>query len=285
MTKIFPSQAFIEDLSPAIRQAAVAAREFESKAQNLPKTGETTDVKAALTLADTACQEILLKALLPRFGHVALEAEEDTATVAAFRQEGPELVVIDPIDGTLRSYLEKRGPYGVMAGLAVDGRYEAAMVSLPREDFYFSAIKGGGAKRAQGEASFSSASVESSPGEEKRRMMVSYEMPEAVVRDLEGLGFEVSYGCGGALAVATLIPGVCGSLRWCPAKGVSIRGKVGLLIAREAGALVCDGTGAPFTEQLCERSDLLVTAVNGEILDQLISITSKHLDTEKRPSS
>jgi fructose-1,6-bisphosphatase/inositol monophosphatase family enzyme len=277
MVKKFPAQDFIEDLTPAIREASAVARKFEAKAQNFPKTGETSDVKAALTLADTECQEILLQALLARFGHVALEAEEDTASVAAFSQAGPELVVMDPIDGTLRSYLERRGPYGVMVGIALDGCYEAALVSLPREDLFFTAVRGEGAQRAQGEASFAPASVEDQVSAGKQRVLVSYEMPEGVVEDLEGMGFEVGYGCGGALAVATLIPGVCGSLRWCPEQGVSIRGKVGLLIAREAGALVCDSTGGPFTERLSERSDLLLTAANQEILDQLLQTTSQHM--------
>jgi fructose-1,6-bisphosphatase/inositol monophosphatase family enzyme len=277
MVKIFPAQAFIEDLTPAIREASLLARKLETNAQNLPKEGEATDVKAALTLADTESQEILLKALLPRFSHVALEAEEDTVSVAAFRQEGPELVVIDPIDGTLRSYLERRGPYSVIVGMAVNGSYEAALVSLPREGLFFAATRGEGAQRASGEASFVPASVEKEVDDGKKHILVSYEMPEAVVQALEGMDFEVGYGCGGALAVATLIPGVCGSLRWCPASGVSIRGKVGLLIAREGGALVCDGEGAPFTNQLSERSDLLVTAANHEILDQLLLATSPHL--------
>ncbi len=277
MVKIFPAHAFIEDLTPAIREASVVARKFEAEAQNTPKTGETSDVKAALTLADTECQEILLQALLTRFSHVALEAEEDTASVAAFRQEGPELVVMDPIDGTLRSYLERRGPYGVMVGIALDGCYEAAVVSLPREDLFFSAVRGEGAQRAQGEAPFTSASVGNEGSEGRQRILVSYEIPEGVVQALEGMGFDVGYGCGGALAVATLMPDVFGSIRWCPEKGVSIRGKVGLLIAREAGALVCDGKGGPFTEQLSVRSDLSLTAANHEILDQLIQATSKHL--------
>jgi fructose-1,6-bisphosphatase/inositol monophosphatase family enzyme len=277
MAHKIPAQAFIEDLTPAVRQAAISARDFEAKAENLPKEGEATAVKAALTLADTECQEIILKALLPRFRHVALEAEEDTASVVAFRQEGPELVVLDPIDGTLRSYLEKKGPYGIMVGIASNGAYDAALVSLPREELIFAAVRGEGAQRAQGEAELSSATVDANPGQSGRRILVSYEMPEEVVQYLEGLDFQVGYGCGGALAVATLIPGVCGSLRWCPEKGVSIRGKVGLLIAREAGARVCDGTGAPFTDQLTERSDLLVTAINDEILDQLLQGTSQFL--------
>ena len=38
-----------------------------------------------------------------------LAAEEDTPTTACFARSGPELVVIDPIDGTLRCYLEVAG--------------------------------------------------------------------------------------------------------------------------------------------------------------------------------
>ena len=57
--------------------------------------------------------------------------------------------MIDPIDGTLRFYLEGRGPYAVMIGLARERAYEAALVALPREELYLDAVRGRGARIAQ----------------------------------------------------------------------------------------------------------------------------------------
>ena len=51
-----------------------------------------------------------------------LEAEEDTPSVSRFSESGDALVVIDPIDGTLRFDLEAKGPYAVMIGLAIGDR-------------------------------------------------------------------------------------------------------------------------------------------------------------------
>ena len=79
------------------------------------------------------------------------------------------------------------------------------------------------------------------------------------------------------MSVATLLPGVGGSLRWCPDKGVSIRGKVGVMIATEAGALVCREGGAPFPASLGERADLLLTATNPEIRDCLLQVSGHFL--------
>ena len=55
----FPAD-FISALAPALQQAASIARSLEGRVANRPKTGESTAAKAALTIADTACQEALL---------------------------------------------------------------------------------------------------------------------------------------------------------------------------------------------------------------------------------
>ena len=63
-----------------------------------------------------------------------LEAEEETHSVELFTgAAASHRIVVDPIDGTLHFYLAGRGYYAVMAGFAIHGRYEAALVALPRE--------------------------------------------------------------------------------------------------------------------------------------------------------
>ena len=111
------SEHFLAVIGPAVRQAASIARALEGRVRNRPKDGEDSAAKAALTLADTAAQEAILVPLLEHFPDVSLLAEEDTPSVGSFPHQADECVVIDPIDGTLRCYLEAAGPYAVMVGL------------------------------------------------------------------------------------------------------------------------------------------------------------------------
>ena len=204
-------RAFVATMLPALRQAAAVARALEGRVVNSPKEREATPSKAALTMADTAAQETLLVTILERFPFVSLEAEEDTPTVHRFPRNAEARVVIDPIDGTLHSYLEGRGPYAIMVGLAVGDRIEAALVALPREGVFYDATRGQGARitRAGGLPSFMRVPLpETGP-----RILVSHELPEAAKQKLLARGYEVVPGAGGAIAVAPLVPGVRAGLR------------------------------------------------------------------------
>jgi fructose-1,6-bisphosphatase/inositol monophosphatase family enzyme len=247
-----------------LRQSASIARALEGRVANRPKRGEATPVKAALTIADTASQEALLVPLFEHFPSVRLAAEEDTPSTACFARSGPELVVIDPIDGTLRFYLEGRGPYAVMIGLVRDGAYDAALVALPRDELYLDAVRGQGARIAQ----------RGSPPRVARAaatgkcVYVSHDLPEAAHESLLRRGFEVVMACGGAIAVAPLVPGACAGLRVAlePGPGLSIRGRIGALIAAESGALVRGEDGASFPHDIeAPARALLVAAGPAEL--------------------
>jgi fructose-1,6-bisphosphatase/inositol monophosphatase family enzyme len=254
-------QAFVTALRPALRQAAAIARALEGRVENRPKRGEESAAKAALTIADTASQEALLVRLIERFPSVELEAEEDTPSVARFPTAGDGLVVIDPIDGTLRSYLDGEGPYAIMIGLATEGRFEAALVALPREGLFFDAVRGGGARvtREGGTPRPPRPSVNA------RRVLVSHGIPESAIDALRAQGYEITSASGGAVAVAPLVPGVCAGLRVATGPGgVSRRGRVGVLVAREAGLLVRGAGAAPFPEDLYEAAPVLRVAATEE---------------------
>jgi fructose-1,6-bisphosphatase/inositol monophosphatase family enzyme len=266
------AEAFVHALAPALRQSASIARALEGRVANRPKRGEATPIKAALTIADTASQEALLVPLFEHFPSVRLAAEEDTPTTACFAHSGPELVVIDPIDGTLRFYLEGRGPYAVMIGLVREGAYEAALVALPREELYLDAVRGQGARIAQ-RGSPPRAARAAATG---KRVYVSHDLPEAAHESLLRRGFEVVMACGGAIAVAPLVPGVCAGLRvaLAPGPGLSIRGRIGALIAAEAGALVRGEDGASFPQGIeTPARALLVAAGPAELaaLEEAVS--------------
>lgn len=258
---------FSRELAPVLREAASIARALEGRVANRPKRGESTPVKAALTIADSACQEVLLLSLLEHFPRVRLEAEEVTPSVRRFPSDGEALVVIDPIDGTLRFYLEGAGPYAVMIGLARSREYRAALVALPREELYFVATRGGGASVAHGNGPAQRAAL----GASGNRVFVSHNLPGVAVETLEAQGLEVVPASGGAIAVAPLVPGVRAGLRLAreSPQGVSIRGRIGALIAEEAGALVRCETGEPFPRDIEAKATALLVAGNREDLGAL----------------
>lgn len=271
MTDGARGRAFVSVLRPAVRQAAAIARALEGRVTNRPKRGERSAIKAALTAADTASQEALLVSLLERFPDVALEAEEDTPTVRRFRARGSGLVVVDPIDGTLRSYLRGVGPYSVLIGLAQRRRFQASLVALPREGLFFDAWLGGGAKVARsGERP-----RVARPSKGARKVFVSHTVPEAACRLLRRRGYEPVYASGGAIAVAPLVPGVCAGLRFAKGRrGLSHRGRVGVLVAREAGLLVRGRGRAPFPEALDARANVLRVAAHERemaVLDEALA--------------
>jgi hypothetical protein len=88
-------------------------------------------------------------------------------------------------------------------------------------------------------------------------------MPVVVLESLLAQGYEVTSASGGAVAVAPLVPGVCAGLRLgASAAGVSRRGRVGLLVAREAGLLVRGAGDAPFPEDIDEPAPVLRVAAS-----------------------
>ncbi len=66
-----------------------------------------------------------------------------------------------------------------------------------------------------------------------------------------------------------LLAGVCGGLRYMPNGSVSVRGRIGALAAREAGARVCAADGSPFPEDIRAPHSTLLVAADDETLAAL----------------
>jgi len=164
--------------------------------------------------------------------------------------------VIDPIDGTFNFYLRALGPYCVMAGFALDARYEAALVALPREGWFFEAARGGGARRSLAAGPPEPATLSC----DGARVYLSDGVPEVVAERFRARGFDVQRACGGAVAVAPLVPGVRGGLRVSKYGTISTRGRIGLLVCQEAGAIVETAAGVPFPVSIDEPAETLVVA-------------------------
>ena len=102
---------FVRILAPALRQAASIARALEGRVENSPKAGETTPVKAALTIADSASQEALLVPLLEHFPKVRIQAlvdgklqfiEVPGPLPKGATELDPERVYLDPVRSNSR---------------------------------------------------------------------------------------------------------------------------------------------------------------------------------------
>lgn len=258
---------FVRLLEPAVRRAAALARSLEGRVPNLPKADEDLPAKQALTEADVRAQEVLLEAVEVHFPNVALAAEEETPGVERFPAEADCCVVIDPIDGTLHSYLEGRGPYAVMIGLVKGDAYQAGLVALPREGLLFSGVRGAGACRARAGGPLRPVRPEA----DGNRILVSHGTPIVAQRYLEERGFEVVSACGGAVAVAPLIVGVRAGLRWSANDGIgiSIRGRIGACIASESGAFLLAEDGHEFPLDMSTRAATLRVTAHEEDLDVL----------------
>jgi fructose-1,6-bisphosphatase/inositol monophosphatase family enzyme len=265
--KILQPAEFVAALEPSLRRAARIARECDGRLPNTPKSDEASKVKAALTRADLECQEAILEAVWEHCPGVSLRAEEDTPSVGRFPEHAPAMVVIDPIDGTLHFYLEQGGPYAIIVGLAIGNQYDAALVALPREQFAFESVRGGGARMVDADGTRQPAVLHNTA----RRVLVSHGLDPAAVAVLRERGYEVQRACGGAISVAPMIPGVCAGLRVAnnDPPNVSIRGRVGVLIAREAGAIAIREDGREFPDDIEEPARTLLVAGNRDHLAAL----------------
>ncbi len=259
-------ERFIELMVPAARHAARIASALEGQVANRPKAGEATPVKAALTIADSAAQEAILVPLADGLPNVMLRAEEDTPSVRRFPTESPHLVVVDPIDGTLHAYLERAGPYSVMIGLARGDRYRASVIALPRENILVYGVSGS-------EARVEPLSEDGAPVPSEvdgRDVLVSQGVSEDVRGRIREAGFRPRFGSGGAIALAPLLPGVSAGLRVSEGpEGVSIRGRIGVLLSRCREGVAVASRDGDFPDDLSTPCHTLLVARRTEEIEML----------------
>jgi hypothetical protein len=256
---------FVERMTDSVWGAAAAVRWLAGRVHNAPKLHERTPSKQALTEADCVSQEILLAGLRTHYPRIAIDAEEDTPSTAAFHGNHSEYrVIIDPIDGTLH-YLDRDGVYAILVGLERRGRVEAALVALPEADLVIRAVRGGGAEIAWGAGPFRRASC-SHGGP---RLLVSKSLSSEAQDDLRKLGYELGAASGGAIGVAPLLPATAGAVRiGDPAEGVSRRTWVSTLATIEAGGVV-EALGGPFPTRYEPGIRGVLVAPNRPMLEDL----------------
>jgi len=217
---------------------------------------------------DMTAEARIIETLLARVPGVAILAEETASTLAPERRAQGVTFVVDPLDGTT-NFLHGFHEYAVSIAALVDDQLAAGVVLHVPRDEWFTATRGGGAWR-NGERI--SASIIDRPDRaliatgfpykggddverylgQMRRLMThtaGIRRPGSASLDLAG----VASGQFEGFWENTLAP-------WDIAAGI--------LIAREAGAIVTDLTGAP-----CPVAHTSVLAANpamhGWLLERL----------------
>jgi fructose-1,6-bisphosphatase/inositol monophosphatase family enzyme len=143
---------FLDTVVPVIRQCAQASLIFHGDVVDIGKTADMSltgqnaqTASAALTVLDGAFQDLILGAVASRFPKLRCIAEEKTAMRQAFAgNTGEEVVILDPIDGTLH-FQKGDAPYHISIGLCRKGQMVAAAIARPTQDKLFTAIRGQGA--------------------------------------------------------------------------------------------------------------------------------------------
>jgi fructose-1,6-bisphosphatase/inositol monophosphatase family enzyme len=139
-----PDRLFIDTFRLAALQAVAVALHLSGKVTPETKSAGNKEAQA-LTAVDLATQDVILRLLHRQLPEVAVDAEEETDTLAFFAGEetGRPLVVVDPVDGTL-NYIRGSSEFAVMGGLLRDGCYTAALIHFPVHGDTYWAIRGAG---------------------------------------------------------------------------------------------------------------------------------------------
>lgn len=269
------SQPFLET---ARRAARAAGEEIRSR---MPRPGRTEELDVRhkgridlVTEVDEAAERILREVLLGEWPEHSVLGEEEglqgTSTEAVW--------IVDPIDGT-RSFAHGFPWVCVSIALQLHGELEVAVVYNPISDELFEATRGGGA-RMNGIP----LKVSSTPTLEQALLATGfpYQLREIDNRPLFDLFRELVVNSGGirraGSAAMDLVSVACGRLDgywefflkpWDAAGGV--------LIAREAGALVSNLSGDAFA---LDRAEIL--CCNPHIQAEMIARAAPYLEDMRR---
>lgn len=226
--------SFAKKIVSAVTIANLVAVELQSKVTNLQKIGFSIK-KQALTQADLACQEIILKYALEFCPDANLYAEENTNLTKRFSNQTSEwTIVVDPIDGTLR-YFEGSASFGIQVALIYKDIYVAAIVGFPKKNIVLSAIKGKGVFMHSG----SSIRIDKIP-ECQKVIFCHDEVPPSEIQKIHSLGFKTSMRCGTEITTAPVLGNAIAGIR---PENVSLFGRIGAMITIEAGGFCCDNKG------------------------------------------
>ena len=150
----FRADALDVMLEVALRAARLVTAVYEAPGLKVDfKVGDDP-----VTAADRQSNLLITTELARAFPGVPIVAEEsDPASFAGF-QGSPRAFFVDPLDGT-REFVQRSGEFGVLVGLAEDGRATAGVIVLPTEGRAFVGAEGVGAFEVAADGSRASISV------------------------------------------------------------------------------------------------------------------------------
>lgn len=224
--------AFVQEFRAAAVQAGAVARHLQGEVSDRGKPDQHSPESAALSAADLAAQDVLLLRLAERFAHVAMDAEEQTESVARFAPAAPHrpLIVVDPIDGTY-NYLHGARDYAVMGAWIEGGRYLASVIHFPAAGATYWAVAGGGCHRER-EGRVERVTIAALAP----RVMVTPSAPAPWHASLRGAGYDVAVSrCSAVDASAPALGRAAGALN---PDAADRRRAIGFLLVAEAGGVV-----------------------------------------------
>lgn len=239
------SERFLNVMELATRQAGAVASYLQGKVQVEKKEDELTPESQALTAVDLATQDLILHALQMHLPEALVDAEEDTPLADRVRPPQGQgldpdrpLIVLDPIDGTF-NYTRGSDQYGVMAGLIVNGRYQASIIRYPTRDETYWAIHGRGCHVRRGEGEATSVRTTSETAASLRKILASPAVAEPHVRALRPLAQDVE------VCRCSAFDGACLALQNAQASVAENRADrrrcLALFLSLEAGGVVMMG--------------------------------------------
>lgn len=229
-------RVFLETFETAARQAGGVALRLQGRVANEGKAGGGTPEADALTLVDLAAQDVVLELLLDRLPGIAVDAEEDTELARRFEppSDARDLVVLDPIDGTL-SYVMGTEDWAVMAGLLREGRFQASALYYPARDLMLVAARGQGSFQRYGRGQWKRTTLIDSTGL-PNKVLVGARFPDLARQALSPLGVTAeTCRCSAVEATAPLLGRGVGAMTH---HAIDRRHTIGLFASLEAGASV-----------------------------------------------
>jgi len=243
-------------------------KNIQKEVEHLPNDNDfARQQRIAKTILDEKVQERLLQVAAECFdpSKIYLDAEEETAMQNVFSSTPKPLVlVIDPIDGTLRYLLGEDG-FSICVGLIENGAITASLVYFPsRKEFYF--IKNGYVYCKQGNKL-----LKLSAPKEKDDLSIymNSRVVGRVVSNLYRQGFKLTSDTDGLVSWPdALIKCIKGEYGACIFHTPQVRDiLLGTMISKMAGGYACDWQGDPIIWPSGGRIPRIVFGFNPKSLD------------------
>jgi 3'(2'), 5'-bisphosphate nucleotidase len=233
-----------------------------------------------VTEADREANALIVHAIGEAFPGDAICAEENSAddNVAA-ASRGGRCWFVDPLDGT-REFVSRNGEFCVMVGLAIDGVATLGAVIAPAWNRTLWGVTGEGAFERGVDGVVRTLAVRASPDDPRHaRMVVSRShLDRRVMSVSDALGVADVRRCGSVGLKVALVASGEADLYVHAGGGPKLwDGCAPDAIARSAGALVTDGSGAPLRyDQPKLALDRGIIVASGALHTRAVDAFSKH---------